>query len=195
MTAEDEPPTSSFDPADFLENGDAILGYLTDALASGAPAFIDDALDVSVRAAKRLGPISATNLPSCDYEAFFAGLGAGAELGEELQNAVARFRARTASIATDDSDLFNERTCPSCGARMLRDVRDMTLEHRSRSAMIGMPGWYCDECGEGVHSGDDMAVSDAALERLRAELRQAFSADETTFKALDAGQIIDRNRK
>jgi 4'-phosphopantetheinyl transferase EntD len=40
-----------------------------------------------------------------------------------------------------------------------------------------------------------MAVSDAALERLMADLRQAFSADETTFKALDAGQIIDRNRK
>ena len=61
--------------------------------------------------------------------------------------------------------------------------------------MIGMPGWYCDECGEGVHSGDDMAVSDAALARLKAELQRAFSADELTFQALDAGQIIDRNRK
>ena len=78
---------------------------------------------------------------------------------------------------------------------MLRDVRDMTLEHRGRSAMTGMPGWYCVECGEGVHSGDDMAISDAALERLRAELRRAFSADESTFQALDARQIIDRNRK
>ncbi len=54
MKAEDKPSTSPFDPADFLENGDAILGYLTDALASGDPAFIDDALDVSVSAAKRL---------------------------------------------------------------------------------------------------------------------------------------------
>ncbi|MCB1360283.1 MAG: hypothetical protein KDJ96_03915 [Rhodobacteraceae bacterium] len=139
MTAEDKPPTSSFDPADFLENGDAILGYLTDALASGDPAFIDDALDVSVRAAKRLGTIAATNLPPSDYEAFFAGLGAGAELSEELQSAVARFRARTVSLVTNDADLFKE--------------------------------------------------------RLRADLRQAFSADETTFKTLDAGQIIDRNRK
>lgn len=195
MTAEDKPPTSSFDPADFLENGDAILGYLTDALASGDPAFIDDALDVSVRAARRLGPISATNLLPSDYEAFFAGLGAGAELGEELQSAVARFRARTVSVVTDDADLFKERTCPSCGARMLRDVRDMTLEHRGRSAIIGMPGWYCVECGEGVHSGDEMVASDAALARLKAELQRAFSADEPTFQALDAGQIIDRNRK
>ncbi|SFK77628.1 YgiT-type zinc finger protein [Shimia haliotis] len=195
MKAEDKPSTSPFDPADFLENGDAILGYLTDALACGDPAFIDDALDVTVRAAKRLGTTSAKNLLPSDCEAFFAGLGAGAELGEELQSAVARFRARTVSVAIDDADLFKERTCPSCGAQMLHDVRDMTLEYRGRSAMIGMPGWYCDECDEGVHSGDDMATSDAALERLRAELRRAFSADEPTFQALDAGQIIDRNRK
>ena len=112
-----------------------------------------------------------------------------------MQNAVARFRARTASVATDDADLLKERTCPSCGARMLRDVRDMTLEHRGRSAMTGMPGWYCVECGEGVHSGDEMVASDAALAWLKAELQRAFSADEPTFQALDAGQIIDRNRK
>ena len=195
MKAEDKPSTSPFDPVDFLENGDAILGYLTDALACGDPAFIDDALDVTVRAAKRLGTISATNLPPSDYEAFFAGLGAGAELGEQLQSAVARFRSCIASVATNDTDLFKERMCPACGAQMLRDVRDMTLEHRGRSDMIVMPGWYCDECGEGVHSGDDMVASDAALVRLKAELQEAFSADETTFKALDAGRTIDRNRK
>ena len=195
MKAEDKPSTSPFDPADFLENGDAILGYLTDALASGDPTFIDDALDVSVSAAKRLATISATNLLPSDYEAFFARLGAGAELGEEMQNAVARFRARTASVATDDADLFKERTCPSCGGRMLRDVRDMTLKHRGQSAIIVMPGWYCVECGEGVHSGDEMVASDADLARLKAELQRAFSADEPTFQTLDAGQIIDRNRK
>ncbi len=195
MKAEDKPSTSPFDPADFLENGDAILGYLSDALASRDPAFIDDAFDVAHRAAKRLGKITATNLRPIDYETFFAALGADAELGDELKSAVARFRARTVSLGTNDADRFKERMCPACGARLVRGVRDMTLEHRGRSEMIGMAGWYCDECGEGVHSGEDMAVSDAALERLRAELRQAFSADETTFKALDAGQIIDRNRK
>ena len=93
------------------------------------------------------------------------------------------------------ADLFKERMCPACGAQMLRGVRDMTLEHLGRSEMIGMAGWYCDECGEGVHSGEDMAASDAALARLKAVLREAFSAGEPTFKALDAGQIIDRNRK
>ncbi|MDP7150284.1 MAG: YgiT-type zinc finger protein [Paracoccaceae bacterium] len=195
MKAKDKPSTSPFDPADFLENGDAILGYLSDALASRDPALINDAFDVAHRAAKRLGTVTATNLRPFDYETFFAALGADAELGDELKSAVARFRARTVSRVTNDADLFKARMCPVCGAQMLRDVREMTLEHRGRSEMIGMAGWYCDECGEGVHSGEDMAVSDAALERLMADLRQAFSADETTFKALDAGQIIDRNRK
>jgi YgiT-type zinc finger domain-containing protein len=74
---------------------------------------------------------------------------------------------------------------------MLSDVRDMTLEHQGRSDMIGMPGWYCDECGKGVHSGEDMATSDAALAQLKAVLRKAFSADESTFKALGAEQILD----
>lgn len=73
MKAEDKPSTSPFDPADSLENGDAILGYLTDALASGDPAFIDDALDLSVRAAKRLGPISATNLRPMIMKPFLLG--------------------------------------------------------------------------------------------------------------------------
>lgn len=195
MNAEDKPSTSPFDPADYLENGDAILGYLSDALARRDPAFIDDAFDVAHRAAKRLGTVTATNLRPFDYETFFAALGADAELGDELKSAVTRYRARTVSLVTNDADLFNERMCPACGARLVRGVRDMTLEHRGRSEMIGMAGWYCDGCGEGVHSGEDMAVSDAALERLRADLRQAFSADETSFKALDEGQIIDRNRK
>jgi YgiT-type zinc finger domain-containing protein len=195
MKAEDEPSTSPFDPADFLENGDMILGYLSDALASRDPAFIDDAFDVAHRAAKRLGTVTATNLRPFGYETFFAALVADAELGDELKSAVARFRARTVSLVTNDADLFKERICPACGAQMLRSVRDMTLERRGRSEMIGMPGWYCDECGEGVHSGEDMAASDAALARLKAVLREAFSAGEPTFKALDAAQIIDRNRK
>jgi YgiT-type zinc finger domain-containing protein len=195
MKAGDKLPTTPFDAADFLENGDMILGYLTDALASRDPAFIDDALDVAQRAAKRLSAITVTNLRSSDYETFFAALGASAELSEELESAVARFRTRTTSVVTNQADRFNERMCPSCGAQMLRDIRDMTLEHQGLSDTIGMPGWYCDGCGEGVHSGEDMAVSDAALERLKAKLQQAFSADEPTFKALDARQIIDRNRK
>lgn len=155
MKAEDKPSTSPFDPADLLENGDMILGYLTNALASDDPAFIDDALDVALRAAKRLEAAEAT-----------------------VQS--------------------TRRMCPSCGEQMLRDVRNLTVEHRERAATLTMPRWHCDACdacGEGVHSGEDMVASDAVLERLRAELQKAFSADEPSFETLNARQVIDRNRK
>lgn len=152
MKTGDKPPTTPFDAADFLENGDMILGYLTDALASDDQAFIDDALHVALRAATRLEAAEAAYQPT-------------------------------------------RRICPTCGEHMLRDVRDITLEHQGRSVPLGMPGWYCDVCGEGVHSAEDMAASDAALERLKAELHQAFSADAPSFKSLNTRQVIDRNRK
>jgi HTH-type transcriptional regulator/antitoxin MqsA len=32
--------------------------------------------------------------------------------------------------------------------------------------MIDMPGWYCNESGESIHTGEDMKISDAALAAL-----------------------------
>ena len=31
-----------------------------------------------------------------------------------------------------------------------------------------MPGWYCDASDESIHTGEDMKVSDRALNRLKA---------------------------
>jgi len=53
---------------------------------------------------------------------------------------------------------------------MTRDVRPMTIEYKGHSLEVDMPGWYCEHCGEGVHSGKDMVVSDRALNRLKAEV-------------------------
>jgi len=33
-----------------------------------------------------------------------------------------------------------------------------------------MPGWYCAQSGESIHTGGDMAVSDRALNRLKAKV-------------------------
>jgi len=46
----------------------------------------------------------------------------------------------------------------------------MTIEYKGHSLEVDMPGWYCEHCGEGVHSGKDMVVSDRALNRLKAEV-------------------------
>ena len=57
--------------------------------------------------------------------------------------------------------------CPETGKPMVRDTRPMTINYKGQSATIQMPGWYCDESGESIHTGEDMKVSDAALRELK----------------------------
>jgi HTH-type transcriptional regulator/antitoxin MqsA len=45
----------------------------------------------------------------------------------------------------------------------------MTLEYKSARTTFDMPGWYCDASDESIHTGEDMKVSDRALNRLKAE--------------------------
>lgn len=59
--------------------------------------------------------------------------------------------------------------CPETGTPMKRDTRRMTLTYRGHSTELDMPGWYCPDCDEGIHSGTDMKVSDRALNRMKAQ--------------------------
>ncbi|WP_366555130.1 type II toxin-antitoxin system MqsA family antitoxin [Aquibaculum sediminis] len=63
-----------------------------------------------------------------------------------------------------------EQICPKSGHPMVRDIRPMTIEYQDHSLEVDMPGWYCEHCGEGVHTGKDMIVSDRALNRLKAQV-------------------------
>jgi HTH-type transcriptional regulator/antitoxin MqsA len=45
----------------------------------------------------------------------------------------------------------------------------MTLECKGARTTFDMPGWYCDVSDESIHTGEDMKVSDGALNRLKAE--------------------------
>ena len=67
--------------------------------------------------------------------------------------------------------------CPVTGATMQRGVRPMTLEFKGAELTFEMPGWYCAESGESIHTGDDMKVSDRALNRLKAK-REALPLPE-----------------
>lgn len=58
--------------------------------------------------------------------------------------------------------------CPITGAIMVRDTRPLTLSYRGMSETFDMPGWYCEESGESIHSGDDMKISDQHLNALKA---------------------------
>ena len=70
------------------------------------------------------------------------------------------------------------RVCPETGATMERGVRPLTLDYKGISRTIEMPGWYADGVEEGLHSGEDMKVSDRALNSLKTEVDRLPSPPE-----------------
>ena len=78
-------------------------------------------------------------------------------------------------------------TCPVTGKPMVRDTRPMTLEYKGQSTMIDMPGWYCNEFGESIHTGEDMKVSDAALTALKIKVENLLSPEDVRRIRLKMG--------
>lgn len=68
--------------------------------------------------------------------------------------------------------------CPETGAPMERGVQPMTITYKGQSLTFDMPGWYCAASGESVHSGEDMKVSDRALNRLKAQVEGLLMPEE-----------------
>ena len=68
--------------------------------------------------------------------------------------------------------------CPKTGAPMQRGLRSMTLEYKGASTTFDMPGWYCGKSDESIHTGEDMKVSDRALNRLKASMEGLPSPEE-----------------
>ena len=68
--------------------------------------------------------------------------------------------------------------CPETGAAMYRDSRSMTLTYRGESITFDMPGWYCDQSDESIHTGQDMKVSDRMLNRLKASVERLTDPEE-----------------
>jgi HTH-type transcriptional regulator / antitoxin MqsA len=60
--------------------------------------------------------------------------------------------------------------CPATGAPMHRGVKPMTLSYRGQSITLDLPGWYCDQSNESIHTSDDMKISDLALKQLNARI-------------------------
>jgi HTH-type transcriptional regulator/antitoxin MqsA len=52
---------------------------------------------------------------------------------------------------------------------MHRAVRPMALAYKGHELTFDMPGWYCAASDESIHTGEDMKVSDRALNRLKGE--------------------------
>ena len=64
---------------------------------------------------------------------------------------------------------MNTRICPETGAELRRGVRQETLAYKGFTTTFEMPGWYPEGSNEGLHNGEDMKISDRALNRLKAQ--------------------------
>lgn len=73
---------------------------------------------------------------------------------------------------------MTDAVCPETGALMHRGVRPLTLTYKGESMTIEMPGWYCDQSRESIHTGEDMKVSDRALNRLKARVEGLPAPEE-----------------
>ena len=68
--------------------------------------------------------------------------------------------------------------CPETGAPMHRGVRPMTLTYKGESLAFDMPGWYCDQSEESIHTGEDMKISDRKLNLLKAKCEGLLDPEE-----------------
>ncbi|MBX4893805.1 MULTISPECIES: type II toxin-antitoxin system MqsA family antitoxin [Rhizobium] len=59
---------------------------------------------------------------------------------------------------------------PETGESLRRDIRPFVVTYKGKSKTIDLPGYYPENGDEGVHVGNDMEASDAALRALKEEV-------------------------
>ena len=64
------------------------------------------------------------------------------------------------------------RSDPETGEALTRGVRNITITHKGLSETVAMPGWYKHGSDEGILGGEDLEVSDRALNRLKEQTAQ-----------------------
>ena len=73
---------------------------------------------------------------------------------------------------------MNTRIDPETGQELVRGVRSITLTYKGFASTFDMPGWYPERSAEGIHSGEDMKVSDRELNRLKAKAAELLMPEE-----------------
>lgn len=59
---------------------------------------------------------------------------------------------------------------PETGETLRRDVRLFVVTYKGKSMTVELSGYYPEHGDEGIHVGDDMAVTDMALRALKEEI-------------------------
>ena len=73
-------------------------------------------------------------------------------------------------MAALKTDLPDTIVSPETGETLRRGVRPFIVTYKSKSITVELPGYYPDNDSVGVHVGDDMAVTDAALRTLKEDI-------------------------
>lgn len=73
-------------------------------------------------------------------------------------------------MAVAKKDLPDTIISPETGEMLRRGVRPFLVAYKGKSITVELPGYYPGDGAEGVHVGDDMAVTDAALRALKEEI-------------------------
>lgn len=74
---------------------------------------------------------------------------------------------------------INAEHCPFCGNKSYyHQTKPMTLRYKSTPITVKQPGFWCDECGEGVIGGDDRKATQKELQALRAEIDGLLTPDK-----------------
>lgn len=73
-------------------------------------------------------------------------------------------------MSVPKKDLPETMISPDSGETLRRDTRPFTVTYKGKSVTVDLPGYYPESGDEGIHVGDDMAVTDAALRALKEEI-------------------------
>ena len=73
-------------------------------------------------------------------------------------------------MALSKTDLPDTMVSPETGETLRRGIRPFIVTYKGKSITVELPGYYPDDGDDGVHVGDDMAVTDAALRALKEEI-------------------------
>ncbi|MDR3477953.1 MAG: type II toxin-antitoxin system MqsA family antitoxin [Gammaproteobacteria bacterium] len=69
--------------------------------------------------------------------------------------------------------------CPFCGKESYyHQTKSMTLRYKSHPITVEQPGYWCNECGEGVIGGEDRKATQKELQGLRAQIDGLLSPDD-----------------
>ncbi|MDP3411087.1 type II toxin-antitoxin system MqsA family antitoxin [Bosea sp. (in: a-proteobacteria)] len=73
-------------------------------------------------------------------------------------------------MAVSKQELPKTMISPETGETLRRGTRPFLVTYRHKSMTVELPGYYPETGSEGVHVGDDMAISDLALRTLKEEI-------------------------